>query len=83
MSGKSWPQGMCVLRMVCIEVLSDYLSEDISTCTFEDLAAYLKVAWKAPAGWLWVDCVIKSTFKAHLFIRDAREGDWHLHQDCL
>lgn len=69
--------------MVCAVLLSDYLKGDGSHCTFEELAAYIEEARKTPSGRLWVDCLIKPTFIAHMFIRAEREGNWLLRDHCL
>lgn len=82
LSGKSWPRPMRALRMVYVAMLSDYLREHRSY-TFEDLANYLEEAWKTPTRRLWVDCVLKPTFIAQMFIRAEQEGKWLLHQHCL
>ena len=42
--------------------------------TFGDFVVYLEEALTTPTGWLWVECVIKPTFIAHLFIGADREG---------
>ena len=70
LSGKSWPRAMRAFRMECAVVMSDYLDGDGSR-TFNDLTEYLEEARKTPTGWLWVDCLIKPTHIAHLFIRWA------------
>ena len=67
LNGKSWPRAMRAFRMACSVVMSDYLGGDGSH-TFDDLTAYLE-ARKTPTGRLWVDCLIKPTHIAHLFIR--------------
>jgi hypothetical protein len=83
LSGKSWPRAMRALRMVCAALLAHYISQDGSSCTFEDLTVYLEEARKNPTGRLWVDCLMKPTFIVHLFIRAEREGNWLLHHHCL
>ena len=67
LSGKSWPRAMRAFRMARAVVMSDYLGGDGSR-TFNDLTEYLEEARKTPPGPLWVDCLIKPTHIAHLFI---------------
>ena len=75
-NGKNWPWAMRALRMVCTVLLSDFLYKEGSIPTFEDKAC------KTPTGQLWVDCLIRPTLIAHMFIRAQREGDWLLHGHC-
>ena len=83
LSSKSWPRAIRALRMVCVALLAEYLMEYRTGNAFEALASYLEEAQKTPTGRLWVDCLIKPTYIAHLFIRAERGGDWLLHLHCL
>ena len=83
LNGKNWPRAMRALRMVCTLLLSDFLYREGSIPTFEDLSIFLEKACKTPTGQLWVDCLIRSTLIAHMFIRAQREGYRLLHVHCL
>ena len=82
LNGKNWPPAMCALRMVCT-VLSGFLYKEGSISTFDDLSIVLEKACKTPTGQLWVDCLIRSTLIAHMFIRAQRKSYWLLHVHCL
>ena len=82
LNGKNWPRAMRALRMVCTVLLSNFLYQEESIPTFEDLSIFLGEACKTPAGQLWVDCLNRPTLIAHKFIRAQREGDWLLHVHC-
>ena len=62
---------MRAFRMACSVAMSDSLGGDggDDSHTFDDLTAYLEEARKTPTGRLWMDCLIKPTHIAHLFIR--------------
>ena len=83
LNGKNWPRAMRALCMVCTVLLSDFLYKEGSIPTFEDLFIFLEKACKTPTGQLWVDCLIRPTLIAHMFIRAQRHGDWLLHVHCL
>ena len=83
LNGKNWLRAMRALRMVCTVLLSDFLYKEGSIPTFEDLFIFLEKACKTPTGQLWVDCLIRPTLIAHMFIRAQRDGDWLLHVHCL
>ena len=70
---KNWPRAMRALRMVCTVLLSDFLYKEGSIPTFNDLSIVLEKACKEPTGQLWVDCLIRSTLIAHMFIRAQRQ----------
>ncbi len=51
--------------------------------TYQELTDYMETAREHPTGRLWVDCLIKPTLLALMFMRGERNGDYLLQQHCL
>ena len=51
--------------------------------TYEELNVYLEIAKEHPTGRLWMDCFVKPTLLALMFLPGDRNGDFLLQQHCL
>ena len=52
-------------------------------CQDQELRDYLETAREHPTGRLWVDCLIKPTPLALMFLFGERNGDFLLQKHCL
>ena len=81
LSGKKFPQNICMLRMVAEELVRKVLIENNSPIrTMSELLSVLEEkATHSRTSKLWLDNLIKPVLIMMLFVRAEREGNWHLH----
>ena len=80
-NGKAWTNALQAYCLI-ISVLLKSFFVDVPK-TYQELSDYLETAREHPAGRLWVDCLIKPTLLALMFLRAERNGDLLLQQYCL
>ena len=80
-NGKAWTKALRADRLIIAVLLESFFSN--SAKTYQELSEYLETAREHPTGRLWVDCLIKPTLLALMFVRGERNGDFLLQQHCL
>ena len=81
LSGKAWPQALRAYRMLSAALMHGFLSQEPRS--YEDIERYLNQVSGNPTGKLWVDCLIKPTLIAHIFVQAECEGNLLLREKCL
>ena len=80
-NGKAWTNALRAYRLIIAVLLRSFYSNGAKT--YQELSDYLEAAREHPTGRLWVDCLIKPTLIALMFLRGERNGDFLLQQHCL
>ena len=80
-NGKAWTNALRAYRLIIAVLLRSFYSNGAKT--YQELSDYLEAAREHPTGRLWVDCLIKPTLIALMFLRGERNGDFLLQQYCL
>lgn len=80
-NGKAWTNALRAYRLIIAVLLQSFYSN--GTKTYQELSEYLETARQHPTGRLWVDCLVKPTLLALMFLRGERNGDFLLQQHSL
>ncbi len=81
MNGKAWTNALRAYRLIIAVLLQSFYSNGCKT--YQELTDYMETAREHPTGRLWVDCLVKPTLLALMFMRGERNGDYLLQQHCL
>lgn len=77
LTGKTFPQNVRALRIVCEEVVRGAIAEAESYREFTEILE--QKAMQSRTTKLWLECLIKPVLIMMLFVRAEREGEWALH----
>ena len=80
-NGKAWTNALRTYRLIIAALLQSFYSNGPKT--HQELSDFLETAREHPTGRLWVDCLIKPTLLALMFLRGERNGDFLLQQYSL
>ena len=80
-NGKAWTNALRAYCLTIAVLLRSFYSNGAKT--YQELSDYLEAAREHPTGRLRVDCIIKPTLIALMFLRGEHNGDFLLQQHCL
>lgn len=81
LAAKVWINSFRAFRMVVAALLQEFFSTGPKT--HQEIEEYLERTRLHPTGRFWVDCFVKPTLLALMFLRSQRTGDFLLQQYCL